>query len=89
MQKLTLDWAGDAKPETGVVSNEGDDVTVLVEFDEKPGPSGWPLVSVYVSRESGVPAYRESMELDAWLETAYGESDESARQELLDRVREA
>lgn len=85
MLKLELDWATDDKrPETGVVSYEGDDVLVLVEFDENAGPAGWPTVSVYALANEGVNKYREAMELDAWLETVYGQEDEGERQYLLD-----
>lgn len=88
MLKLELDWAGDEAPETGVVSNEGDDVIVVVAYDETPGPSGWPVVRVYAQREQGVYAYREAMELDAWLATRYGVDDEDERQSLLDLARD-
>ena len=84
MLKLELDWAADEAPETGVVSNEGDDVLVVVRYDETPGPAGWPTVRVYASREEWAPAYREAQELDAWLETRYGMEGEDDRQELLD-----
>lgn len=85
MLKLELDWAADGEPETGVLTNEGDDVAVLVEYDAAPGPAGWPTVRVYASRAGAwVPEYREAMELDAWLETRYGQQDEDERQELLD-----
>jgi hypothetical protein len=84
MLKLELDWAGDEAPRTGVVSNAGDDVTVIVRKVADEGPSGWPVYAVYASREEWAPAYREAMELDAWLETVYGQQDEDERQELLD-----
>lgn len=85
MLKLVLDWAGDDAPKTGVVSNDGDDVTVIVRkvADEGPG-GGWPVYAVYASREEWAPAYREAQELDAWLETVYGQEDEGEREELLD-----
>jgi hypothetical protein len=85
MLMLELDWAGDEAPETGVVSNEGDDVLVIVRKVTEHGPAGgWPVYAVYASREEWAPAYREAMELGAWLETVYGLEDEDERQELLD-----
>ncbi len=84
MIKLELDWASEGGPDTGLVSNDGDDVIVIVEYDAKPGPSGHPTVAVYATRAyPSVEAYRETMELDAWLETAYGMSEEDERQDLL------
>lgn len=82
MLKLELDWAGDDTPETGVVCD--DEVLVVVEFDERPGPAGHPLVRVYASREAWLPEYREAMALDAWLLDAYGEDDAESREYLLD-----
>lgn len=84
MLKLELDWAGDAAPETGIVSNEGDDVLMIVEYDERPGAAGWPIVRVYAARIEGRPMYYESMALDAWLENVYGQEDDIERANLLD-----
>lgn len=81
MLKLELDWAGDAAPEAGVVCD--DEVLVVVEYDATPGPSGWPVVRVFASRNAWLPAYREAMALDAWLIDVYGESDDDARDDLL------
>jgi hypothetical protein len=83
MQQVTVDWAGDEQPVTGVVCND-DEVFVVVEYDAKPGPAGWPLVTVYAHALNGAPTYREAMALDAWLAEEYGEGDDEMRQELLD-----
>lgn len=81
MLKLELDWAGDEAPETGVVCE--DEVLVVVEYDETPGPSGHPRVRVYASRDAWLPEYREAMALDAWLIDVYGADDDAERDELL------
>lgn len=82
MIKLELDWAGDALPELGIVSNEGDDVLVVVELVEAQGPTGWPTIAVH-AHALHAPSYRASQELDAWLERVYGVEDEDERQDLL------
>jgi hypothetical protein len=84
MLKLELDWAAPDAPELDVVSNDGDDVLVVVAYDATPGPAGWGTVTVYAHALDGVPAYREAQELDAWLEVVYGAHDEEERQDLLD-----
>ena len=82
MIKHELDWAGDALPELGIVSNDGDDVLVVVELVEAQGPTGWPTIAVY-AHALEVPSYRASQELDAWLEAVYGVESEEEREDLL------
>jgi hypothetical protein len=88
MYKLELDWAGEGTPDEGVLSADGEDVLVLVDFDASPGPSGWPVVRVY-AHALDVPKHRAMQELGAWLETHYGIDDELEREDLLDTVTEA
>ena len=83
MLKLELDWAAEIAPDTGVVSDDGDSVIVVVEYDGAPGPAGWPTVRVYASRVAGVPSYREAMALDAWLRDEYGMEDDAERDDLV------
>lgn len=85
MIKLELDWAGDESPELGTWSDEysvgGADV--VVEAGDEVGPWGWPTIVVHVHDvEAGLPAYLQSMALDAWLKHVYGIEDEIEREEL-------
>lgn len=82
MIKLEVDWAGDELPELGIVSNDGDDVLVVVEHVGV-GAAGWPALNVFAHALPGVPSYRASQELDAWLETVYGVESEEEREDLL------
>lgn len=82
MIKLELDWAGDNAPDTGVVCDDGE-VVVVVEYDDKSGPSGWPTVVVYATHAPHAPAYRASMAMDAWLEQEYGMESGDERDDLL------
>jgi hypothetical protein len=82
MLKLEIDWAADALPDLDVVSNEGDDVLVVV-VQAGMGAAGWTTIVVYAHALTGTPTYREAQELDAWLERFYGMDDEDERQDLL------
>jgi hypothetical protein len=79
MLKLELDWAADGEPEETPYEGE----PMRVEFDEKPGPAGWPTVKVYVWAEPGEPAWMVSSRLQGWLEEVYGSSEDES-EELAD-----
>lgn len=80
MIKLELDWAGDDVPDTGVVSERDDIATLVVEYDDAAGPSGWPTVVVYATPNEGREAYHATMALDAWLRDVYGCDDDDANE---------
>lgn len=85
MLKLELDWASDETPDVRMAAVgwdvDDDAATLVVEYDDAPGPAGWPTVRVYAWANDGAPAYRAGMLLDAWLRDVYG-ADEDDAQEL-------
>lgn len=84
MQVITVDWASDEQPELGLLSADGETVNVVAQWTGALGGGGWPELRVVAIAEPGVPAWREAQELDAWLETRYGMSDEAERLDFLD-----
>ena len=84
MLKLELDWASDDTPDVRMASvgwDVNDDAaTLVVEYDDAPGPAGWPTVRVYAWANDGAPAYRAGMLLDAWLRDVYGADEENAQE---------
>lgn len=87
MLKLELDWASDHSVEKREYIAGWDDEHVSFEFDDRPGPSGWPTVRVYVRREVGEPNFMAYQRLDAWLRDVYG-VDEAGAEELSGGVEE-
>lgn len=75
MLKLELDWASEQTPAERANELGFDDENVRVEFDDRPGPTGWPTVTVYAEGESGVVA---GPRLWAWLEAVYGADGDTA-----------
>ena len=80
MLKLELDWASDDTPDVRMAAVGWDDDALHVEYDDAPGPAGWPTVRVYAWSGAGVPEYRAGMLLDAWLRDVYGADEENAQE---------
>lgn len=85
MMKLELDWASDSTPAERMSEVGWDDDAVTVEYDETPGPAGWPTVRVYATTREGEMSHVASMRIYAWLIDVYGE-DEDGASELADAV---
>ena len=79
MQKLELDWAAEGTPaeRADEVGFDGDGA-MRVEFDDRPGPSGWPTVRVYAWALEGEQEYVASMRMVGWLQDVYGASEDEA-----------
>jgi hypothetical protein len=78
MMKLELDWASDDLPAARMYECGWDDDAVIVEYDESPGPAGWPTVRVYVTTREGEMAHVAGMRLYAWLRDVYGMGEDEA-----------
>lgn len=79
MLKLELDWAADETPaeRAGMTSFDGDDA-MRVEFDDRPGPAGWPTVRVYAWALEGEQEYVAGMRIVGWLRDVYGADEDEA-----------
>lgn len=76
--KLELDWASDSTPIERMSEIGWDDDAVIVEYDESPGPAGWPTVRVYATTREGEMPHVAGMRLYAWLRDVYGEDEDEA-----------
>ncbi len=78
MLQLELDWAGDSLPQLDRM-DEG----VLVELVSEKGPTGHPVIRVYVEQPEFAMAHVAYQKLDGWLRDVYG-ADEAEAMDLAD-----
>lgn len=79
MLKLELDWASDSTPaERADEVGFEDEGAMRVEFDDRPGPAGWPTVKVFAWALEGEREYVAGMRLVGWLRDVYGADEDEA-----------
>jgi hypothetical protein len=88
MQKLELDWAADETPAERADEVGFESEAMRVEFNDRPGPSGWPTVRVYAWALEGEQEYVAGMRIAGWLQDVYG-ADEDEADELAGMAVEA